>query len=539
MLNTPLEWRKTPMKTQSKTISLIRGGSAYKTVNTEKIPLYGEKETINLSISPHAILSKSILQTRTIGYQNLHKTPISRIIAIFKEASKIFRNKVPLTEDHALNIDECAKYITLATGMPITFTKNALEMLAWVMNHSDYVLEAMSPTEDLTVYDTFSCRRGHQKFGWVPRGRNLGVVVPSNHPGVNSIWMYALAMKYPIITKPSISEPFTTHRIISSLYMAGLPEHSCHYLPLSRTLVPNLLNECDLSLIFGAAQTVDAFRDHTRIKPYGPGESKIIVDANHIESFGRARLIHLIKDSMMFDGGRSCINASTVIIYGENSTTIADEVAQTVAENVFHEQILSPLNKNAKIAAFQDSTVAQRIDHFISTSLDGSGEDITFELRRTPRFIKKNGLTYLLPTVIRIKVTENRLLGAELPFPFITVIGVQDKEQMKRLIGNALVLALITDDQDLIREMLTLPRVGKVYVGELTCAISPTEPHEGLLSDFLFEKKAYRAFIGEDSRSFAILYGDIKRRWDGGRADEPQDRNRLPALFRKLKGKEL
>lgn len=524
------------MKTQPTVISLIRGGPSYRTLTTQTVPLFGEEKPFKLSISPHIILSKSILQTRTIGYQNLHSMPISRIVAIFKEASKIFVKNVPLTEDRVLSVEECAKYVTLATGMPITYTQNALEMLAWVMNHIDYVLKAMSPTGDLTVYDTFSCKRGDLKFGWVPRGRNLGVVVPSNHPAVNSLWMLALGMKYPVLTKPSIGEPFTTHRIITSLYEASLPEHSCHYLPLTHALTPNLLNECDLSLIFGSAQTVKPFREHARIKPYGPGESKIIVDASYINSFGLTKLIDLITDSMMFDGGRSCINVSAVIVYGENSTTIADELARAVAANVFHEQALPPLNKNAKIAAFLDSKVAQGINHFISASLDGSGEDITFELRGTPRFVKKDGLTYLLPTVVRVKEPENRLLGAEFPFPFITVIGVQDAQQMRRLIGNSLVLSLITDDQDLTREMLTLPRVGKVYMGELTCAINAAEPHEGLLSDFLFQKKAYRTYIGEDIRSFAKFYGNLKQRWATGRAQEPPDRDRLPALFRKLKG---
>ncbi|MFQ5818866.1 MAG: aldehyde dehydrogenase family protein [Candidatus Heimdallarchaeota archaeon] len=526
------------MKNNNNTIPLIRGGPTYRTLNTETVPLFGEEDPVELSISPHVVLSKSILQTRTIGYQNLQATPISRIIELFKEASKIFVKNVPLTDDRILGIEECSKYVTLATGMPVTFVQNALEMIAWTMGHIDYVLEAMSPTGDLTVYDTFSCRRGDLTFGWVPRGRNLGAVVPSNHPGVNSLWMLALTMKYPVVTKPSIGEPFTTHRIITSLYEAGFPEHSCYFLPLSHSLTPNLLHECDLSLIFGAAQTVAPYREHARIKAYGPGESKIIIDASYVDSFGMGRLIDLITDSMMFDGGRSCINASAVIVYGENGTKIAAELAQAVAAHVFHEQVLLPLNKNAKIAAFLDPKIALAIDHFISASINGNDKDITFELRGTPRLVKKHGLTYLLPSVVWIKEKGNRLLGTEFPFPFITVIGVQDKEEMKTLIGNALVLALITDDLKLTRELLSLPRVGKVYVGELTCAISAAEPHEGLLSDFLFEKKAYRTRIGEDVRSFAKLYGKIKHRWSAGRTYEPHEKERLPALFRKLKGKE-
>lgn len=526
------------MTTKSLVIPLIRGGSTYRTVSTEHIPFLGDEQPLQLSITPHIILSKSIQQTKVNGYQKLHATPIAQIIEIFKEASKIFVKKVPLTEDLALSAEQYSKCVTSTTGMPISFVQNALEMLAYSMRHVDHILEAMSPSGELTVYDTLSCRRGGLKFGWVPRGRNLGVIVPSNHPGVNSIWISALAMKYPVVVKPSLTEPFTPHRIISSLFEASLPDDSCHFLPLSHTLVSNLLNECDLSIIFGSAQTVAAYRDHARIKPYGPGESKIIVDANYIDSFGQTKLVDLITDSMMFDGGRSCINASTVLIYGENSTAFADEIARTVAENVFHECVLHPLNKLAKIPAFLNPKVAQAINQFITSTLNGTGEDLTYELRKTSRLVAKDELTYLLPTVIKITETENRLLGTEFPFPFITVYGMEDVEQLKKGIGNALVLAMVTEDLSLIQEMLTLPNVGKVYVGDLTCAISAAEPHEGLLSDFLFQKKAYRSYYGEDVRSFAKLYGKLKQRWGTEKDQQLYDPDRLPALFRTLKGKD-
>ena len=92
------------MRNQSTVIPLNRGGVSYKTLNTENIPLFGDVDPIQIAIAPHIILSKSIQQTKTNGYNQLHETPVTQLIDIFKEASKIFRKKIPLTENLDLSL---------------------------------------------------------------------------------------------------------------------------------------------------------------------------------------------------------------------------------------------------------------------------------------------------------------------------------------------------------------------------------------------------------------------------------------------------
>ena len=62
-----------------------------------------------------------------------------------------------------------------------------------------------------------------QESSFFPRGNSLGVVLPSNSPGVHSLWIPAFALKVPLVLKPGGAEPWTPYRIIQALIRAGAP----------------------------------------------------------------------------------------------------------------------------------------------------------------------------------------------------------------------------------------------------------------------------------------------------------------------------
>ena len=56
-----------------------------------------------------------------------------------------------------------------------------------------------------------------------PRTNSLGVVMPSNSPAVNSLWLPSIALKIPVIIKPGREEPWTPYRLIQAFIAAGCP----------------------------------------------------------------------------------------------------------------------------------------------------------------------------------------------------------------------------------------------------------------------------------------------------------------------------
>ena len=64
------------------------------------------------------------------------------------------------------------------------------------------------------------------------RGRTRSAsCLPSNSPGVHSLWLPAIALKTPLVLKPGSAEPWTPYRIIQALIKAGAPPEAFGYYP--------------------------------------------------------------------------------------------------------------------------------------------------------------------------------------------------------------------------------------------------------------------------------------------------------------------
>src|SRR5208282_5747867 len=86
-----------------------------------------------------------------------------------------------------------------------------------------------------------------------------------------------------------------------------------------------ILRGCGRALIFGDTSTTTAYANNPAIQIHGPGYSKILVGADQIERW--PEYIDLMVSSIADNGGRSCINASAIVVpkYGGE---IADALAQ-------------------------------------------------------------------------------------------------------------------------------------------------------------------------------------------------------------------
>ena len=59
----------------------------------------------------------------------------------------------------------------------------------------------------------------------------LGAVLPSNSPGVHSLWLPAVALKIGLALKPGRQEPWTPYRVCQALMAAGLPPEALGFYP--------------------------------------------------------------------------------------------------------------------------------------------------------------------------------------------------------------------------------------------------------------------------------------------------------------------
>ncbi len=520
-------------------IPLIRGGKEYYT-NKKVVPQMLDSFQISYSQAPEVIINQSIKDAKTMGHQFLSNLSMEELLDVYTEAAKLFiENRGFGTETNDINLEDTQRFITASTGMPILFVKNAFMMFSQAMQDLEAILEILSPNNSVSAFDTTLAYKGDFLYGWVRRGKNLGVIAPSNHPGVHTVWSICSAMKFPTLFRPSEKEGLFGYRFIQALYEAGMPEQSMFYLPMETRFIDSFLRKCDLGIIFGNEETVDRYQTHNTIKTYGPGRSKLIIDESYTENHDLSTLSEFIVGSTLFDGGRSCINASSLLIVGENSQRLAEELVMEVAEELATIGPVDVFNENAKIGAFVDKGLAQKLNAFIEFK-KGQDIDIVEKLRENSRLQILDNTFYLLPSVFlcRNKNKKSRLFGLELPFPFMTILPVDDYKETLKYIDRSLVISLFSENQNFAKNILELPHVEKLYLEELTCGINPAEPHEGFPSEFLFRSKAYRPKPGIDTKSFAEFYAHqfarIVDRGSRRRAKGLPQKSELLTKFKKI-----
>jgi acyl-CoA reductase-like NAD-dependent aldehyde dehydrogenase len=157
-----------------------------------------------------------------------------------------------------------------------------------VMRNMPVILKGLTRDLDLSAIDTGWGKQDDLLISYYPAATNLGVILPSNSPGVNSLWLPAVALRIPVLLKPGREDPWTPLRI--------------------------------------DARTVQQHIGNPRISVHGPGYSKILLGEDQIDNW--QDYIELIADSIARNGGRSCINASTTVVVPRFGKEIAEALAE-------------------------------------------------------------------------------------------------------------------------------------------------------------------------------------------------------------------
>jgi len=403
--------------------------------------------------------------------------PVRTLLGIFARAGDIFATGQP----DGLDPEAYVRCASLTSGLPLSITRaQTLGLFPPAFRMMDRFLEVQSPG-GLDVFDSHVYEAGGIRIGLTPRGRNVGFVMPGNHPSTHFMWLAALAMKMPVVLRPSSDDLFTPYRLVTSFLEAGLPQEAVLFVPGAHDLVGTIVEACSLSVLFGGQQLADMYASNRRVRIHGPGRSKVVV----LASADVDRTVDQIARLVMDDAGRGCINASGVIVEGSAGT-----LAAAVAAALERVPIQSPLAEGAQLAAVRPAEAAA-YNAMIDSRLGDGARELT--PGRACRVATVDGLTIMRPTVIEVPSFEHPLFGMELPFPFVVFTSAARRD-LVRAARESLAVVVAGDDDALAQDLLLEPTVDKVFAsGALSTDFDPREPHEGFLLDFLYQKKAVRS----------------------------------------------
>src|SRR5207249_9510303 len=85
----------------------------------------------------------------------------------------------------------------------------------------------------------------------------LGLVLPSNSPGVHTLWLPVIPMQIGLLLKPGPQEPWTPYRMAAAFEQAGVPKEAIAIYPVGGDIGAEVVRRCGRSMIFGGTATVD------------------------------------------------------------------------------------------------------------------------------------------------------------------------------------------------------------------------------------------------------------------------------------------
>jgi acyl-CoA reductase-like NAD-dependent aldehyde dehydrogenase len=474
-------------------IPVLRHGVPYTSLDVAHVPHYRTREPFaELSLANGGLIRRDLREdVQAEARRALAKVPFARLLEICRKTADHFLNDTLPLGDASQSPDDYVRQLSATTGMPHVLVRKNMKKIAGVLTEMPTVLRGLTRGLDLSILDTGHGTHDGHALSFFPRTHSLGVVLPSNSPGVHSLWVPAIALKMPLVLKPGSAEPWSPFRIIQAFIKAGAPPEAFSYYPADHAGAGEILRRTGRSMFFGDVSAVGGWEGDPRVELHGPGYSKVLIGDDQLANWERH--VDLIAASIADNGGRSCVNASGVWVAASHAERVAEALAAKLAQIVPRAED----DPQAILAPFADPKVAERISQQIDAGLDAPGaRDMSAPHRKGPRVAVVDGSTYLLPTVVLCDDVEHPLANREFLFPFAAVVKVTP-EQMARMpeaMGKTLVVSALTSDQDLVKRLLESPNVDRLNVGPIaTNQISWDQPHEGNLFEHLYARRSYQA----------------------------------------------
>ena len=470
-------------------LPILRWGQPYRSVNQVVTPHFRTRQPfVSMSQANIGLIRRDLLK-QAEARALLVKIPVADLVRMAAAAAGHFlSDTLPLDPESKTTQtpEQYVEQVSATTGMPFSNVRRNMMKVHGVLDKVEEVLGGLTRGLDLSVLDEgFGTVRG-QMLSFFPRTEALGVVLPSNSPGVHSLWAPTPVLKMPLVLKPGSAEPWTPLRLIHAWVKAGLPAGVFCYYPTDHAGGNEILRSTGRGMVFGDVASTKRWKaEGGRVEVHGPGYSKVVIGPDVADQW--EQYIDVIAESISNNGGRSCVNASGVWV-----TKHADQIAEALAKKLATVTPRASDDPAAVLAPFADPETGRRISSMIDADMSGesgTARDVSATVRGEDRVVNTHGGTYVLPTVVRCD-KQHPLANREFLFPFASVVEVKP-EELPECLGSSLVVTCISNDPAFRARFVASPHVDRLNFGPLsTTQIGWDQPHEGNLFEHLYARRA-------------------------------------------------
>ena len=467
-------------------IPVIRWGKPYESLETEDVVHFRTGDPIARVSQANGGLVARDLRHAKRARDILREFSCQDLMEKVAKAADLFENETLPLGDGQQTADDFVYHQSATTGLPQHMCRRNMEKNCFVLRNMPEILDALTRGLDPEILS-----RGH---GIEDRGvvvsyqaqtSMLGAVLPSNSPGVHTLWLPVVPLQMGLMLKPGSQEPWTCYRVASAFSEAGIPPEVIGLYPGGHDVGGAILSGAKRAMIFGGQKTIDQYAGNPGVQVHGPGFSKIIIGEDMVDRW--EEFLDVMVESVFINGGRSCINASS--IFAPRHTR---EIAEAIASKIGPANVLPPEDPESALAAFTVPGVGPAVLSMIEQDVKESGvTDMTAGYG--DRLVEMERCSYLRPVVLHCDSPDRAVATKEYMFPFVSVVECPQKQMIDK-IGYTLVGTAITEDDDWIDDLGQATNIDRLNIGPIpTNRLNWLQPHEGNLIDFLFRSRAYQS----------------------------------------------
>ncbi len=465
------------------TLPVIRWGEPYDSLEVAEVNHFATGEPIAKVHQAGGGIIKRDMRGAARARAVLQQFSCRELIAMLGKAADLYESGTLPMGDGTQSPDDFVHQQSASTGLPEHMCRANMSKNSFVLKNMEKILDCLTRGLDLEILS-----RGYGEEGrgvtvsYQAQSSVLAAVLPSNSPGVHTLWLPVIALQMGLVLKPGPQEPWTPYRIFSAFTEAGVPREAFALYPGEAEAGAAVLEACDRAMIFGGTPTVERYRGNPRVQAHGPGFSKILLGDDVVDNW--RDYLDLMADSIFLNSGRGCINCSGV--WASRHTR---EIAEALADRLGPVEALSPTDPKAGLAAFTVPGMGAAVWKQIEQDLQTPGVTHATE-KYGPRLIEQERASYLRPTIIHAPSPDAPVAQKEYMFPFAAVVECPQAEMLKR-IGPTLVGTIISNDESFRQAAVAATHIDRLNLGPVpTTRLNWLQPHEGNLIDFLYRNRA-------------------------------------------------
>src|SRR5687768_520632 len=373
-------------------IPVLRWGQPYTSLEEDTVAHFISGEPLaKVSQANPGLMTKDIRNLQR-ARDVLREIPCRDLIQMMKKAADFYRDGTLPMGDGVQSPDDFARQQSASTGLPEHMCKANMSKNHFVLSNMDKILDALTRGLDLEILTRgYGVESRGITVSYQAQSPALGLVLPSNSPGVHTLWLPVIPMQIGLVLKPGPQEPSTPYRMAAAFFRAGIPRECISIYPGGAEMGAEVVSKVRRVKIFGSTETVKRYEGNPCVQVHGPGFSKFLLGDDVVDQW--PKYIDIMADSVYLNSGRGCINCS-----GVWASRHTKEIAAALAEKLGPIEPKAPEDPTAGLAAFTVPGQPQAIHGSIRDKMNEPGvTDMTAKFG--PRLVEMKRSAYLRPSL--------------------------------------------------------------------------------------------------------------------------------------------